>query len=70
MIWIIEESPNPSVWYVLQSRGIYKTEARATQSAKELQRWHREELKPGNVNYGKRFRAVPYGPLPTEATHA
>jgi len=63
MIWIIEWSPNPGVWHVLQSRGLYKTEARAVSSAKELQRWHRENIQPGNPNYGKHFRAVPYMPM-------
>lgn len=28
-IWIIEESPNPGIWNVLQSRGMYKNKARA-----------------------------------------
>lgn len=66
MIWIIEESPNPGVWHVLQSRGFYKTERRAVDAAKELQRWH-YSLPPTNKNYARHFRAVPYGPISKES---
>jgi len=63
MIWIIEESPNPGVWKVLQSRGIYKNEGRAICAAVELQRWHRENIQPDNPRYGLRYRAVGYASL-------
>lgn len=62
IIWIIEESPNPGVWNILQSRGMYKSEGRAVCAAVELQRWHRENIQPDNPNYGKHFRAVQYAP--------
>jgi hypothetical protein len=62
-IWIIEELPNPGIWNVLQSRGIYKTRIRAERAAKELQRWHREDLKPGNKYFGCHYRATEYAPL-------
>lgn len=61
-IWIIEESPNPGVWNVLQSRGIYKSKSRADKAAKELTRWHREGLTPDNFSFGFRFRATEYLP--------
>jgi hypothetical protein len=59
-IFIIEESPNPGVWNILQSRGIYKTKIRADNTAKELTRWHRENLKPDNPNFGFRYRVTKY----------
>jgi hypothetical protein len=59
-IWIIEESPNPGVWNIVQSRGLYKTEARANKAAKELTEWYRDALPVGNPNHGCRFRAVEY----------
>jgi hypothetical protein len=60
MIWIIEESPNPGVWDVLQSRGMYKSESRAIKAAQELQRWHRENLTPDSKFFDRRYRAVAY----------
>jgi hypothetical protein len=61
MIWIIEESPNPGIWNILQSRGMYKNKDRADRVAKELQRWHIENIQPDNPNFGMRYRAVAYG---------
>jgi len=63
MIWIIEESPNPGIWNVLQSRGIYKSQKRADHAAKELTRWHCENLQPDNPSFGFRHRATAYAPL-------
>lgn len=59
-IVVIEESPNPGVWNVLQTRGIYKSFYRAQTVAVELTRWHRENLPPNNPRYGFRFRATKY----------
>lgn len=61
-VYLIEESPNPGVWNVMQSRGIYKTKERAVLAAVELTRWHNENLQPGNPRYGFRFRANEYQP--------
>ena len=62
-IWIIEESPTPSVWNVLQSRGLYKSKERAVRAASELTRWHRENLTPDCMSYGWQFRATEYAPV-------
>ena len=62
-VWIIEESPTPIVWNVLQSRGIYKSKARAEKAAKELTRWHSENLTPDCMRYGWRYRATEYAPV-------
>ena len=59
-VWIIEESPTPIVWNVLQSRGIYKSKARAEKAAKELTRWHSENLTPDCTSYGWRYRVMDY----------
>jgi hypothetical protein len=61
-IWIIEESPNPGIWNVLQSRGIFKTELRAKKVAEELTRWHRENIIPPAQKFGWRYRATEYAP--------
>ena len=62
MIWIIEESPNPGVWNVLQSRGIYKSSLRAEKAAKELNEWH-AQLPSDNHLCHWRYRATAYGPV-------
>ena len=61
-VWIIEESPNPGIWNVLQSRGIYKRKERAVLAAVELTRWHNENLTRDNPRYGWRYRATEYQP--------
>jgi hypothetical protein len=61
-IWIIEESPNPGVWNVLQSSAIYKSPARAKAVASELTVWHREALRENSPQFGHRFRATEYIP--------
>ncbi len=63
-IWIIEESPNPGIWNMLQSRGIYKSKARAEKAAKELTRWHLESLRREHAKHGWRYRATEYIPRP------
>ena len=60
-VWIIEESPNPGIWNILQSRGFYKSEVRAAKAAKELERWHRE-MNSMNIRSQYRYRATPYQP--------
>ena len=59
-VYLIEESPNPGVWNVLQSRGIYKTKERAVLAAVELTRWHTENLTRDCMKFGWRYRAVKY----------
>jgi hypothetical protein len=59
-IWIIEQSPQPGVWDIVQSRGLYKTEVRAKKAAKQLTEWHRDGLPMSNPLHGWRFRAVEY----------
>lgn len=61
-IWVIEESPNPGIWIVMQSRGMYKSPLRATKVARELQDFHLKVLQPGNSSYGYRYRATEYVP--------
>lgn len=61
-VWIIEESPNPGIWKVLQSRGFYKTKERAVLAAVELTRWHNENLTPDCTTYGWRYRATEFQP--------
>jgi hypothetical protein len=62
VIWVIEESPTPGIWNLVQSRGIYKNPERARNAAKELQRWHRENLRPEALSFGWHFRATAYVP--------
>lgn len=59
-IWIIEESPNPGIWNIVQSRGIYKSERKAKTVAENLTRWHRDNLMPSIKSFGYRFRATEY----------
>lgn len=61
-IWIIEESPNPGVWNIVQSCGIYKSGSRAKHSAARLERWHKENLTPTSKKFGWRYRATEYTP--------
>ena len=61
-VWIIQESPHPGVWNVLQSRGIYKSEKRAKKVAEELTRWHLENLPSDNPKHGWRYRHTEFIP--------
>lgn len=61
-IWIIEESPNPGIWNIVQSRGIYKRKERAEKAVREIVREHKENHGPESIYFNRPYRATEYVP--------